>query len=34
MSPSKEHSGLISFRIDWVDVLGRLKHVNIRSDVI
>ena len=34
MSPSKEHSRFISFRIDWVDLLGRLRHVNIISGII
>ena len=34
ISPSNEHSGLISFRIDWFDLLavqGTLKHSSIPS---
>ena len=37
ISPSKEYSGLIFFRIDWFDLLvvqGTLKSVSIRPEVL
>ena len=37
MSPSNEYSGLISFRIDWFDLLpvqGTLQHHSLRASVL
>ena len=37
MSPSNEYSGLISFRIDWFDLLavqGTLKHHNSKASIL
>ena len=37
ISPSNEYSGLISFRIDWLDLLavqGTLKHHNSKTSVL